>query len=226
MTQNGGETYQNVHYHKYDPGLDGPDLKMPKGPIYVTGNPRSGNTWLNRLLSDALASPAQTVPGNVLEWFGPRRDGQYVIRKRHLTGAEADQMADGPVVFIQRDPRDLAVSKMYYRSAAPTDENLMGTLRSMIERKPPPNTTGRWYEGIGIFEAWVRSWTDRPELATCMTTYERLHELGAQELARIIRALIDVDITAAKAEAVFDRQGFGRWSMQYPHSMRKGKVGD
>jgi hypothetical protein len=45
--------------------------------IFTAGYPRSGSTWLNRLLGDLLDSPLQVpnTPSAELEYFGPGRDG-------------------------------------------------------------------------------------------------------------------------------------------------------
>lgn len=213
-------------YKKFDPDPSKPIRMDVKATVYVTGHPRSGNTWLNRLLSDILSSPMQAEPGRVVEWFGEKHGHDYMIRKRHVPGWDYAQLLDGRIVFIQRDPRDVAISAMYYRGGTETsDRGLMDTLASMIERKPPKEA-GEHYAKMGIYEAWVRSWTDFPMRAHCMTTYEALHKDPIAELMRIMISLIDHVYPVAHLVKCYERQRFDNWQSQYPHSMRKGVAGD
>lgn len=81
--------------------------------IWVQGFPRSGNTWLARLLGDALNSPVfsgdpRGFGANADEGFD--RPGPFVIRQRHIR----DQPYDGEIAYILRDPRDIAISRSLY----------------------------------------------------------------------------------------------------------------
>lgn len=80
--------------------------------IIVTAYPRSGQTWLIHMLCDLLDSPQQDTPDSELMWWGDGREGGYVIRKTHLP--YSDDLKDKTVVYLQRDPRDVAVSASHY----------------------------------------------------------------------------------------------------------------
>jgi hypothetical protein len=102
--------------------------------IYVAGWPRSGTTWLTRLLGDILNCPTgafmpQFDSQEIATEGQDRPNKDMIIRKGHFRLVED---AGGPivhpmhklaykrltdnelVVFIVRDPRDIAVSASYY----------------------------------------------------------------------------------------------------------------
>lgn len=86
--------------------------------IYVVGAPKSGNTWISRLLGDALNSPIggaihprSGTRSKPLASEGEKRHGDYIIYPEHM----AFDWSDGStVVYIYRDPRDVIVSAYYY----------------------------------------------------------------------------------------------------------------
>lgn len=83
--------------------------------IFTLGVPRSGNTWLCRLLGDALESPIYsglTWPSNADEGFD--RPGPYVVRMRHPNLITPAQLETSPSIRIYRDPRDVIVSSREY----------------------------------------------------------------------------------------------------------------
>ena len=100
--------------------------------IIVTGYPKSGNTWLSRLLGDILNSPVtgrddyEAVP---ISQEGLDRSGDYTIIQLHLVPDCSnhnnqfitnrfhicpDNHTDEKIVIPIRDPRDVAVSCMHY----------------------------------------------------------------------------------------------------------------
>jgi hypothetical protein len=188
--------------------------------IFTAGWPRSGNTWLNRLLGDLLNSPLQ-IPGDPnapLEHFGPGRDGGYVIRKTHLMPNEKPD--GGPTVFIHRDPRDVAVSAFFYRGG-PDKTTLMQVIESMTVAHPKhANIT---YHQPGVYKRMVEGWLEAAEVTT---SYEMLYYNGHDELLRIGQALGVEGLTWEWCGEVHKRQYFGNLAARYPHSMRKGIAGD
>lgn len=191
--------------------------------IYTTGHPRSGNTWLDRLLSDVLDSPISNVspepPSD--KRFCRTGTGGHIIRKTHWRPDQWEEGGDGDkVVFIQRDPRDVPVSAMYYRSLLPTDEYLMNVIKTLCTMQ---TALGKYAIFYGCnYETFVRTWLTYPIVHT---RYEDLHALGGLELCRIV-AELGIEVSIKDCEAAFDRQRFDRHKMNYPHSMRKGIVGD
>lgn len=182
--------------------------------IFVTSYPRSGNTWLNRLLADLLRSPLQNEPKMTSVWFGPRRDGQHVIRKVHRRGYE--KLQRGRWVLIQRDPRDVMVSAYHYTRSP----SLLHTISIALCRCGD--------ETMGVYERWLRSWLDHPGLADACTRYEWLHQDPVGELARIVPQLTGMELDRQWIGECVERQRFDRVRAQGgdSHAMRKGVVGD
>jgi len=172
--------------------------------IYVVTQPRSGTTWLVRLLSDALASGMVAHNREGIDeplFAGQRTDGDYLIRKAHYA-----QEYDGTVVFLQRDPRDVAVSRMHYRKMT----DLSAVIKTMFTYEP-------WMQKMAS-HGW-----------TVQTTYERLHKHKFGELERIMYKLVgdsnftfEIDLF----QRVFERQHIDNVRTEHPHSARKGIVGD
>lgn len=139
--------------------------------IWVCGFPRSGNTWLARLLGDVLDSPIQSGgvrAANADEGFD--RPGAFVIRQQHI-----EPPVQGDAVSIIRDPRDVAVSNMYYWD--------LPNLEDAMRKRPR-----------------IRKWQDFVRLclsqATAIVKYESLLRnpvRAMQELLRLIDAQYDLD---------------------------------
>lgn len=179
--------------------------------IYISSVPRSGNTWLCRMLGDALDSPlvAKGRKGkDIPEYFGKGRDGEYWIRKTH------DEARYGTTIFIYRDPRDVAVSRLFYRGSRPEDTTLK--LKAVI------NT-------MVHYEDRVRWWLSGKEYDV-ITSYERLHKFQAAELDRIIREVAKTEISSDRLKEVFKYQSIKnikeRYGDRFRGSIRKGIVGD
>jgi len=84
-----------------------------KEPIYVIGFPKSGNTWLARLLAEVTQSKIEaTNPVDGAD-NSPERNGCYVIHKEHIV-KDADAALQSKVVYIVRDVRDVLVSWFFH----------------------------------------------------------------------------------------------------------------
>jgi len=205
-------------------------------PVYVASYPKSGVTWLTRLLGDALDSPTGgCMPREdckELATEGQDRPGPYVVRKGHYKlindtmGPPVPQphrlawkrLAGASVVFLVRDPRDVCVSGAFYWNTTP-EEFLNRMIAGRVARLP---AWGRYVDD------WISS---RP-MKIVRATYERLSGEKEVELARILSGL---GITYAPSELieVYQRQNFearlkdyqGPHQDQHQHLMRKGKVG-
>lgn len=189
--------------------------------IFTAGFPRSGNTWLNRLLCDLLSSPMQTEAGAVIEWPGVSQDGIYVIRKTHRRGDE--KLDWGKWVFIQRDPRDVAVSTMYYYGFS----SLLDTLSALLNQEKCKASEAWRNWGLGEYEPWVSSWLDYPGRADVMTRYELLHSAPFEELDRLVYSLTGERLGSDWIRACHQRQNFSATKKRYDgHAVRRGIVGD
>jgi len=140
--------------------------------IFVLGYPRSGNSWLCRLLGDVLNCPiesGQERPSNADE--GQDRPGPFVIRLRHPDGLfdppsdhrNVDQFVGSVVAQIVRDPRDVMLSLKEYYQSNWTD--------ALIRMKNWPSAIEAC-SGIGV-----------------QVRYEDLHERTSAELGRLLTTL-------------------------------------
>ena len=181
--------------------------------IYVVGRPRSGTVWLNRLLADALNSPME-APGDMAdppEYHGPGRDGGYVVRKQH------DEIKRGLTVFIQRDPRDVAVSTWIYNHRA---EPLYRFVQGMC------------LPYVNSYERHIRMWLDDRKKAEFYTSYELLHENTFAQLSMTIEVLTGETLDKEEhLDLVVERQSFATVKAKdteglHNHTMRRGIVGE
>lgn len=136
---------------------------MNREQLYVIAYPKSGSTWISRLLGEILDSPVggSTPEEDVSEVAteGWNRQGNYVVRKGHFIKVEdAKKFVPRPhrmclnakvneqMVMIVRDPRDICVSGAHYwRQSVSSFANRM--LRGEVAN------CGRW-------DDYVLDWKD------------------------------------------------------------------
>jgi hypothetical protein len=192
-----------------------------KEEVFTTGFPRSGNTWLNRLLSDLLSSAMQTKPKEKIEYFGPDpHNGDYVVRKTHFYANQYSGYGysgdPSKMILIRRDPRDMAVSVMFYRGVQP---NLKSVIDSVFLDKHVPGIPIIGYRGFT--EGW-----DSSDNLSASVKYEQLQKEPIEALVMLAEVITGKVPSKKFATDVAYRQRFDRWASRYPGSMRKGITGD
>jgi hypothetical protein len=216
--------------------------KMTKTDLLVVGYPRSGNTFTSRLLGDALDSPvAGYLNAHPIAEEGVDRPGEYTIRQLHLRLSHADSDRLLPdawtfaarrwqgekVAFLLRDPRDVAVSVMYYWRMGGIDEALEAMFRG-----------GAPLTGVGPWARFVTPWLES-NIPQCLC-YEDLIEDTAGEITMLLNGLgiplpdpamlkaavlrQSFEVRKAELEANGDRYMYGK-EIQL-HNLRKGIPGD
>jgi len=191
--------------------------------IYCCGYPRSGTTWLTRLLAECLDSPALSwsVKNDIREKRhrdpaveGLSRRGDYVIRHGHWKRRERDTKRE-KVVVIHRDPRDVAVSCYHYFSFHGGD--MLKVVDQMVGKKGRGlgfvNVHGRGWAG------YVQEWSDD---GACYVKYEDLVADTEQVVFVILRRL-GITPTVSAVSEVVERHKFA--NRQKDKTMRKGKAG-
>jgi hypothetical protein len=87
-----------------------------KEPVFVVGFPKSGNTWLARLLAEVTDSNIAVnnpLDGVNMADNSSERKGQFIIHKEHVVN-NIEQAMQSKVVYIVRDVRDVLVSGFYH----------------------------------------------------------------------------------------------------------------
>lgn len=95
--------------------------------IYVIGFPKSGNTWLTKLLADSLQIKAGTGMGDrdeaeiatSVNSYITSKDDRYVVRKTHFMPDALVDFEPGEIrhcVYIYRDLRDIVISAFFFRN--------------------------------------------------------------------------------------------------------------
>lgn len=102
------------------------DMKN-KEPVFVIGFPKSGNTWLARLLAEATYSNINAVDAINAADNSSDRSGRYLIYKEHVV-QDIDRVLQGKVVYIVRDPRDVFVSGFFHCNRWCTDTLIKSNL--------------------------------------------------------------------------------------------------
>lgn len=186
-------------------------------PVYVAGYPKSGTTWLTRLLSDCLNCPSgasipkldKTEPAT----GGKNRKEPFIVRKGHFLLQDgldggfvpgAHQMNwqlqdEERVVFIVRDPRDIAVSGSHY-----WNKTIFQFSVDMIHGTGGVRMVGNWGK-------YVRRWIEIGKQGF------RFHSIRYEDLLdnpkdQILVALINLDlpIDEERIDGAIVRQSFSR----------------
>ena len=215
-----------------------------KIPIFVAGYPKSGTTWLTRLLGEVLHSPTGgSIPrldNTEIATEGQDRVSNYVIRKGHFVidqentskwGTRAHLLSPNDLTIFQavhivRDPRDIAVSAAFHWSMS-----MNQIVHNMIKGSNNFRFCGPWAE-------YVDSWID-VDPAVLIVRYEDLLLDGITTISRILREF-EITPNKRKIEEAYEKQKFSvrkahveKFGASYPLGldfnvkfMRKGESGD
>ncbi len=182
--------------------------------IYVAGYPKSGTTWITRLLGDALSCntggsiPAEDKKEIATEVYG---DANITVRKGHFV--LMDTVASLPVikphrlqwkglsakhhkvVLVVRDPRDIVVSGAFHWKVSTRD-----FLDDMIKGTNGMRTMGPWF-------VFMREWLVKyKKFDAVIVRYEDLLQ-GPASLQKLLEDLRFIVNNKMIAES-YERQNF------------------
>lgn len=187
----------------------------------MTGYPRSGTTWLSRLLADLYHCPlGGSVPGqdgHELAAFGFDRVSDTMVRKGHYLPVlrpfdappaphtiNVASPEERRIVHIVRHPFDVAVSASQYhrRSVA---ESLVRMINGTAYNLPP------WVDYVSI-------WYSQPAPAL-FVRYEDLLDCPTTEYAALVNLCLalGLDLPPNRITAVYEQRSFLR---QYETDLR------
>lgn len=191
--------------------------------VYCCGYPRSGTTWLTRLLAECLNSPALSwgIKNDVRKprhrdpaVEGLSRRGDYIVRHGHWKKAERDTTKE-KVVVIHRDPRDVAVSCYHYFNFHGGD--MCKVVDQMVGKKGKGlsfvNVHGRGWAG------YVSDWLND---GVVYVKYEDLIAQPLQVVADILNRL-DLPVLIPGVQEAIGHHTFDK--RQKDKTMRRGVAG-
>jgi len=227
----------------------------PKKVVVVVGYPRSGNTYLTRLIADILDSPASRFGAALpLATEGADRPGDWFVTQLHMRPVEypGDKRslvdanhfnfygyAGEHIVYIVRDPRDVAISAMHYWDLP----NITETLKAMRAGTPPfGQILGSWNDFNMDWTYGFKFIADIPIInyeMLCQRTEDQLFwlmkrfvnkNIGEKKWRRKVRdAMARQDIKVKRAEIIDDdakgiERPYGK-TIQLKH-LRRGIPGE
>lgn len=99
---------------------------MTKKNIVIVGYPKSGTTWLSRLVAELVSCPLQGDWGfedlETPNKEGLERESEFQVYKSHHIFDEienASKLEIDKIIYIVRDPRDVVISGIHYFSFLP-----------------------------------------------------------------------------------------------------------
>jgi hypothetical protein len=158
--------------------------------VWIVSYPKSGNTWTRFLLANLTAGD-ETVDWTNIERRVPdiylNRDSllRSLPRPRYFKSHEPYNPTYRRVIFIVRDPRDVAVSYYHYVRKAnmlPVDASWDEFLNKFMAGRIDPY--GNWGENVG---SWLGARRDTPDFL--VVRYEDLLAGAEAQLARIAEML-------------------------------------
>jgi hypothetical protein len=181
------------------------DITVYPDDIFLTSYPRSGNTW-TRFLVGNLVHPDQPVNFVNLEQLVPDmyvhsdREMRHLPKPRIIKSHECFDPRYKRIVYIVRDPRDVAVSNYYW-------ELKKG---SFPDGFPMQEFIPRWMESLywprlGCWGDHVTSWlsTRREYQGFVLIRYEDLKCNAEVELSKVAR-LLAINPTPARLRRAVD----------------------
>jgi hypothetical protein len=156
--------------------------------VFLVSYPRSGNTWTRFLLGNLISQKDPVTFSNIESripeiYFNPDRELRALPRPRMLKSHECFQPQYPHVIYIVRDPRDVAISFYHHNVKArniPDDYPMTSFVPRFIE--------GEFDQKFGSWRDNVLSWTsvrgDSPNFM--MLRYEEMKRDTAGALVQVV----------------------------------------
>jgi len=197
--------------------------------VFLVSYPRSGNTWTRFLLGNLIFQKDPVTFSNIESripeiYFNPDRELRALSRPRMLKSHECFQPQYPHVIYIVRDPRDVAISFYHHNVKA----------RNIPDDYPMTSFVPRFIEGefdrkFGSWRDNVLSWTSvRGDSSNFMLLrYEEMKRDTARALLRVVEFLercsfgkIDsspkalqraIDLSSPERMRALEKQEAGNW---------------
>jgi hypothetical protein len=165
--------------------IAGRNLKVFPDDTFIASYPRSGNTWTRFLIAN-LMHPQQPVTFANIEAFIPdatalsSRELKRVPRPRLIKTHEYFEPRYRKVIYLVRDPRDVALSLYNFRRKYRSVDDSYPVERYVAERFLPGDLDVSWGEHVG---SWLGSRLNHPGFL--LLRYEDLLQDPTRELCRL-----------------------------------------
>lgn len=208
--------------------------------VYVIGFPKSGNTWLTRLLSDALNSNIYTPPNDPVTGAenSQEKNGRYIIYKKHTEGIKR-QFLNAKKIYILRDPRAVFVSAFFHNYRHINNKLIKNSFfhRSLFNLEIN-NLNMAWDNTISAYKNWLKvrlsgnfekfdrvgNWSEHVDY---FTNFEDVHVVVYEELLKntqkeleIMQHKFSFDY-AGNIEDLVDKNSFKKKKEEY---LEKGDI--
>src|SRR6516162_9005881 len=124
--------------------------------VYLVSYPKSGNTWIRFLIANVVYPEQNPDFSNINDLLPDLedmaiRDLKHVPRPRLLKSHQYFDPRYPKVIYIVRDPRDVAVSTYYFRikRRAIADDFPLPQFVSCFVRGELNHSYGTWFENVG-----------------------------------------------------------------------------
>lgn len=167
--------------------LAGRNLTVFPDDVFLTSYPRSGNTWTRFLISNLIYQDDPTTFANIESripeiYFNPDHKMRALQRPRILKSHECFQPHYKYIIYIIRDPRDVAVSFYHHNLKAgnipdgyPMDEFIPRFIAAEFDSR-----WGSWEENV---VSWLTLRQGRPNFL--MLRYEDMKRAPETELSHV-----------------------------------------
>ena len=165
--------------------IAGRNLKVFPDDIFIASYPRSGNTWTRFLIANLL-HPDRPVTFANIETIIPdasalsSRQLKRVPRPRLIKTHEYFEPRYRKVIYLVRDPRDVALSLYNFRRKYRSVDDAYPIEQYVAERFIPGDLDVSWGEHVG---SWLGTRMNRPGFL--LVRYEDLLQDPMRELARL-----------------------------------------
>lgn len=165
----------------------GRNLTVFPDDVFITSFPRSGNTWTRFLVGNLIFQEDLLTFNNIESripdiYVNPDQAMRHLPRHRVLKSHEAFEPRYPHVIYIIRDPRDVAVSKYHYNVATgrhprgyPVEDFIPRFIAGEFE-----NQWGTWADHV---TSWLSTRQDHPGFL--LVRYEDMKREPMAELGRI-----------------------------------------